>query len=159
MVGSRRRCPTSGKWATAEDGPLVCSDDPRIIADVWGKCYTPFPPGLFCFSKHLVRLRKQKVRTKNQKWKFNKRSRYYTQNASAESDFCECFCRVHIHEHVPCWLASIVLLTKCEQLHAKTRKETFAAWYFKWICSLDSAVSPRSGSAANWAGVTAVEGE
>ncbi|GFZ06223.1 hypothetical protein Acr_18g0003930 [Actinidia rufa] len=32
-------------WAMASDGSLICSDDPKIIAEACGKCYTPFPPG------------------------------------------------------------------------------------------------------------------
>ncbi|KAK3016450.1 hypothetical protein RJ639_007805 [Escallonia herrerae] len=37
-------------WGMAGDGSLVCSDDPKIIAEACGKCYTPFPPGCIFLS-------------------------------------------------------------------------------------------------------------
>ncbi|KAL8032613.1 hypothetical protein ABFX02_13G107700 [Erythranthe guttata] len=32
-------------WGIADDGSLVCTDDPNVISEACGKCYTPFPPG------------------------------------------------------------------------------------------------------------------
>lgn len=38
-------------WGMARDESLVCSDNPKIISEACGNCYTPFPPGCIFLSE------------------------------------------------------------------------------------------------------------
>ncbi|KAA8519813.1 hypothetical protein F0562_014097 [Nyssa sinensis] len=98
------------QWGVADDGSLVCSDDPKIITEACGKCCAPFPPGCIFMSEtgltsfdHPL----HKVR------------------AVAREDPNGNICAV---------IFQVDLYTRLHSI-------------------------PRTGSAANWAGATVVEGE